>query len=135
MGSGVVPNDGQPHDDELSSEEQLALESMIHSASNYVVPSDKLRGQVLNAARELFSDRRSERVYLEWVWVLAIVACLLVPVLQSVSAYGNSFQGPSAKQIEEQAIQLAREQNMEMDWGLVEVFSRMRQGSIAPSSR
>jgi hypothetical protein len=134
MGRSLNPSDSQPNDDALNAKDQLALEALIRSASHYVVPSDKLRGQVLHTAREQYSDRRSERAYLEWVWALVIVACLLVPVVQTVSAYSKPLQGRTAKQIEEQAIQLAHDKNIEVEWGLVEVFSRIRQGSVVPSS-
>lgn len=134
MGNSPSPSENQPNDDALNAQDQLALEALIRSASHYVVPSDKLRGQVLHIAREQYSDRRSERAYLEWVWALVIVACLLVPVVQWGSAYSKPLQGRTAKQIEEQAIQRAHDQNIEVEWGLVEVFSRIRQGSVVPNS-
>jgi hypothetical protein len=118
-----IPDNGLPSDIES------LLESTIRSAANYVVPSDKLRPQILESARERFSDLRIERLYLRYACVLFVLVCFCTSILR----WGSPFNQLTSKEIEERAIQVANDQHMEVEWGLVEVVSHLRRGSFTPN--
>ena len=123
-------NDPMLHDEsgdsELSSDLQKSIEAKVRSASRYVIPSDSLRPLTLQAARDYCSDKRSNRLLFRMTWGVAICCCVILPMLDKATTFGNSLASPTAVELQERAIKIGHEHNVGIGWGLQEAFVQMR---------
>ncbi|MDZ4849607.1 MAG: hypothetical protein SGI77_09950 [Pirellulaceae bacterium] len=102
------------------------LERAIYAARNYVVPSDDLRPQTLEAAREHGRDRTRVR----WSRIAAVFGlffwCFGGMLASSASGIREGFVAPFGDEVHSIATEISLQENDSFEWGLVEVFSRYR---------
>jgi hypothetical protein len=114
----------RPFDDSLNQFE--ALEAKIRAAGNYVVPSDDLRPRTLEDAGELVVQRRwLKRLGFAWMMCTLVVGLSLVFV-GAVNVYREAWVTPSGDDLQRIAFENSSTTNAEREWGLVEVFDRLR---------
>jgi len=102
------------------------LEKFIFVARNYVVPSDDLRSRTLEDARELGSQRRELR-RLGIASVLGVTLWgLSLSFVNSANAYRDVWVAPSGEDLQRIAFEIGAKTNDNREWGLVEVFERLR---------
>lgn len=111
---------------DFGADEFSQLEKTIFEARHYVVPTDDLRPRTLEAARE---DSQQKRGF-QRLSVYA-VACLLIwlvclPVGRAVSVFRSHMVAPSTEDLQRVALELSAEKSYGPDWGMVEVFERLR---------
>ena len=99
-----------------------ALEEMIASARNYVTPSDDLRPQTLETAREESRlQNAANRLLLTGLSCL-LVWCILAVFFRKAGDYREHVTGPFPEQIERTAESYRVEKHYEPGWGMVDAF-------------
>ena len=102
------------------------LEKIILAARNYVVPSDDLRPRTLEDARDLDLQRREiRRLGLASVLGVALWG-LSFAFVNSANAYRDAWVAPSGEELQQIAFEFGAKTNSSREWGLVEVFERLR---------
>ena len=110
-------------DDDISHEILESLEATILAAGRYVVPSDNLRPHTLEAARDYDSDRRGSFQFARFVLAIAVCGCISLPVVDQLASWREKIASPTSLQM----LEIARNKNVGIDWGLFEAFSELRQ--------
>ena len=102
------------------------LEAAIFAARNYVVPSEDLRPRTLEVAREK-SAQLSKIHRIGFAAAAALVVwCSCVLLAGSANAFRESFVAPFGDELLNTAIEISAEQNVSIEWGLVDAFSHYR---------
>lgn len=101
------------------------VEALIKAAGSYVVPSDGLRGKVLDEARDIDRRRRTNRRV--FGGTAALVACCVGGLL-FVCGGGrdNSASIRWSSDVNQGALELVRTRNMSYDWAILESFTSVR---------
>ncbi len=114
----------KPFDD--SQPEFGDLEQIILAARHFVVPSDDLRPRTLEDARDLGLQRREiRRLGLASVLGVALWG-LSFAFVNSANAYRDAWVAPSGDDVQRIAFEIGNKTNNSPEWGLVEVFERLR---------
>ena len=102
------------------------LEKIIRAAGRYVMVSDDLRPRTLEDARDLGRQRREIR-HLGLVSVLGVALWgLSFAFVSSANAYREAWVAPSGEDLQRLACEIGAMTNDSREWGLVEVFERLR---------
>jgi|LakMenEpi03Aug12_release.lakeMendotaPanAssembly.Ray.scaffolds.fasta_scaffold00031_49 hypothetical protein len=102
------------------------LERLIAGAKDYVVPSENLRPQVVEAARELeipkseLNKLRNFGICVGLTWLMAGAIYLLL------SHQRKHFSAPSSGQVQRMSYEYAEREGVSQEWALVEVFQQQR---------
>ncbi len=103
-----------------------AIESLIESASDYVVPSPDLRPRVLDEVREEAGQRiLAKRISLAALAVICVWA-VIAPVSQNLEHWRDRISIPTGTEVEAAALRLAAESHRDAPWAMVEAFQQTR---------
>lgn len=108
----------------LTEQDLAATEAAIRAAEHYVVPSQDLRPQVIEAARAEKSGASLRRRI-----GLAAAACLLVALAIETGIYNSRLQHRSrlqASAAEAHLIETGKRSNANFGWGIVEFLLDLR---------
>jgi hypothetical protein len=109
------------------------LERLVHSAKDWVVPSEQLRPQVVEAARD-FDLRKVQFVKLRnFLIVSSAIWLLVLVVFLSLRAHREELTAPNSQQVERMSSEYSTRYRYDQNWGLVEAFSEARRLESQPA--
>lgn len=100
------------------------LEQAIFSARNFVVPSDDLRPNVMEEAKENSLQRLGFRRLGILVMACLLVWLIAIPTARALSVMRSQMSAPSTKQVEQVAEELSTQNRYGPNWGLVDAFEK-----------
>lgn len=103
-----------------------AIESMIASASEFVVPTEDLRPQTLDAAREQAHDANTQRQLGAFFVCAVLLVSTCLPVVGYLGDVQSQLRAPTASQLQEMALEHSSRKAVGPDWGLIEAFTQWR---------
>lgn len=109
-----------------SDRDPSSIESIIRGAGNYLVVSDDLRPQTIEAALEAERAAVSGRRIRFAALAVALLLAILVPMFRTTEDRGIHSSSPSAAEIHQAALRYAAEANITPDWALQKVFDDLR---------
>ncbi|MEM7475019.1 MAG: hypothetical protein AAF483_08500 [Planctomycetota bacterium] len=108
------------------SQELQDLEELISEAQDYVVPSEELRPELLEVARQHAKLWKIARAGALTAAGLVLIWGIVVPAVGSLSKYRDQVTAPSSSEVEQMAQDRYQYYNDDEDWSLVETFSEVR---------
>lgn len=110
------------------------LERLIAGAKDYVVPSENLRPQIIEAARE-YEIPKSELAKLRNFGICVGLTWLMAGVLYFfLSQQREHIKSPSSSEVQRMSFEYAESEGVSQEWALVEIFRRLRSGWTQPGA-
>jgi hypothetical protein len=110
------------------------LEQLIGGAKNFVVPSEQLRPQVVEAARAI-DARQAQLAKLRTLVICVFCVWLLVlGTFWSLRSRRTEFTSPTSAEVEQMSVDYATQRRYSKDWGMVDVFWELRGGDSKNTS-
>lgn len=106
--------------------EIAAVESIIASARDFVVPTDDFRPQTLDAAREQAHDVSAQRQLGAFFVCAVLLLFTCVPVVDYLGDIQSRLRGPTSGQLQKIGEDQATRGTEGVTWGLVEAFTQWR---------
>ncbi len=119
-----TPGGREPND--WNDESLESIESTIRAAGTYVVPSENLRPKTLEAARERCDERRGEVQFGRFVIATAFACAAMIVLINWMILWRDRHPFPSPSSVQSRAMEIAIEEKVGIDWGLVESFRELR---------
>ena len=126
-----MSSSNQPLDDEL-----LELEELIFQAKDFVVPSEEMRPELMEAAKQHAKLWQIARCGGFMALGLVLLWGLGLPALRALSKYRGHITAPSSIEMEQMAQDRYADRygnQYDEDWSLVETFSEVRELNQEPS--
>lgn len=105
-------------------EQFTALEQLIANSKEYVVPSDDLRGRVLESARSL-DHRRVQLAKIRNLILFALSMWIFVLTVYFVFSRSRQPYQKSAD-VEQQSMEYSQQYRYSKDWGMVDAVQQSR---------
>ncbi|MEQ1830336.1 MAG: hypothetical protein ABL921_30545 [Pirellula sp.] len=109
---------------------QHIIEAKIRRASGYVAPSENLRPKTLQAARECWDDKCSNRTFYKLMFSVSLGLVMVVYAIQGLSMLSYSIEPLPSEAIEREAHRTSYEQHISVDWALQEEYARYRDEQV-----
>lgn len=104
------------------------FEKLIGSAKDFVVPSEQLRPQVVDAARAI-DIRQSQLTKIRNLVICVLAVWVLVlGVFWKLSIRRSELTSPTSAEVEQMSVDYATRRGYSKDWGMVDVFWELRGG-------
>ncbi len=115
--------------------EFVEIERAILASGQYVHPSDDLRPRTIEAAREVCRDQRMLRSAGVGAIAALVLALLSSPVVERLNHRHSRSLSPTAREIEQQAMELSMRAGIGPEWALSEAFNALRKDQAARFGR
>lgn len=102
------------------------LEARIRAAGNCLRPSDDLRPQIIEAAKEQLIQRRNRWRLAQYLAALVLIGCFAVPLMSRIDQWINYFRSPTSIELHQQAVRYADDRHVGEVWGLTEAYTQLR---------
>lgn len=106
--------------------EHAKIEAMIRAARHYVQPSDDLRPQILEAAREHCGDLRAEQKLGSFALAVLVLILFSSPAIRYAVMLQSTAATRTANEVQRRAAELSTHREIGSHWALAEAFSQMR---------
>jgi hypothetical protein len=119
--------DTTPSEDrELTPREVARLERQLADLGGSIVARDPLREETLRRGEQSNEFSRGRKFSARWVIAASITLMMLSPWIAAATRLPVP-KSPSARQVNEAALQYARQRGLTFDWALVDVFETLRE--------